>query len=671
MRNHWTIALALAGVATALGQDGKLERGAVLRLYDVGEAIYALPDLVEGQKPNVARVVQGASLQKPTDFAPLSDNFLTQLEFWLDVPTDGVYEFRLTSDDGSRLLVNQALVIDHDGTHGPTPAEGKAALKAGRSHVLVLHFDAGGGELLDLAYRPPGKPEFQPIPADAIWCSPGTLETSPGRKRVIPPLRRGKPGDGRPLAGMHPGFRLETIPSEVDQVVKPAPGSPVTFTTAALPDQFNQAVIRHTVSLGEVAKDSIIGQPLISDPSQDAIYRVFVDSSGEGGNACVFRFATIAGAADAAACWVTDGGACLGRPTADRAALHPTHRLTPGEKAAFEMLAVRAMQNGVEIEFTRPLDPRVGWDPDSYLVELWPFDAAKKLPATRDGKAAAVKSASVLPDRRRVFLELDGLKASRVVYLRLLPPCISEDGEPPLSTEAWYTLVSLPTDRRGAALPRPPQPPQNVLTDAEKAEGWKLLFDGKSTAGWRGFKNKVVPAGWKAIEGCLVRVGSGGDIITDEEFDDFELKLEWRISPGGNSGIFFRVGEADDLRYVWETAPEMQVLDNSEHADGRSPLTSAGSNYALHAPTKDVTRPVGLFNEVRLVVRGGHVEHWLNGEKIVEYELGSPEWKKLVEGSKFRSMPRYGSLTKGHIALQDHGDRVWYRNIKIRPLTPN
>lgn len=210
----------------------------------------------------------------------------------------------------------------------------------------------------------------------------------------------------------------------------------------------------------------------------------------------------------------------------------------------------------------------------------------------------------------------------------------------------------------------------NELTAKEKAAGWRLLFDGRTTNGWRGFRKKEFPAGWEVRDGCLTHVSGGGDIITVEQFENYELALEWKISPGGNSGIFYHVQELDGLNYVWETGPEMQVLDNAAHADGRNPLTSAGANYALHAPPRDSTAPVGEFNRVRIVCRGDHVEHWLNDVKCVEYDLGSPAWTKLVEGSKFKSMPNYGKFRKGHIALQDHGDLVWYRNVKIRPLKP-
>ena len=343
------------------------------------------------------------------------------------------------------------------------------------------------------------------------------------------------------------------------------------------------------------------------------------------------------------------------------------------------MLAVRAMTNGFEIEFTKPLDPRCGWEADSYYIEQWPFSAegtegtepearARVSPPRRDGVRYPVKSASVSPDRKKVFLEIENLKESHVVYIRLLPPCVSEDGDLPWSTEAWYTLNAIPRNRFGKVLAPPAKGPQNFLTAEEKAADWELLFDGKTTDGWRGYKKARFPdQGWEVIDDCIVRVGpGGGDICTVEQFDNFELKLDWRICAAGNSGIFCRVDER--YGWPWESGPEMQVLDNAEHADGRNPKTSAGSNYALHAPVRDVTEPVGFFNQVRIVADGPHVEYWLNDVKIVEYELESPEWEKLVAESKFKNMPHHGRIKKGHIVLQDHGDKVWYRNIKIRRL---
>lgn len=208
----------------------------------------------------------------------------------------------------------------------------------------------------------------------------------------------------------------------------------------------------------------------------------------------------------------------------------------------------------------------------------------------------------------------------------------------------------------------------NVLTAAERAAGWRPLFDGRTLNGWRGYHMSAPPSGWQVVDGAITRVAEGGDLITNDEFGNFELALEWKISPGGNSGIIYRVVEDSLLDYVWRSGPEYQVLDNARHPDGRDPKTSAGSDFALYAPVRDVTRPVGEWNQARIVVNGNHVEHWMNGVKLLEYELGSPDWEARVAASKFHTMPRYGRAARGHIALQDHEAWVAYRNIRIRPL---
>lgn len=221
----------------------------------------------------------------------------------------------------------------------------------------------------------------------------------------------------------------------------------------------------------------------------------------------------------------------------------------------------------------------------------------------------------------------------------------------------------------------------NFLTEKEMAAGWQLLFDGISTKGWRGFKQGHFPEyGWQARDGLLSveysgkgEEGHGGDIITEEQFDDFELMLEWKISPGGNSGVMFRVTESETYGESWNTAPEIQILDDfgfEKYNDGYviNIKQMSGANYDLHAPSFYFTRPVGEWNQLYLKVQGSHVEQWLNGNKIVEYELWSPEWQALVKKSKFSVYPDYGLAKAGHIALQDHGCAAWFRNIKIRRI---
>ena len=206
----------------------------------------------------------------------------------------------------------------------------------------------------------------------------------------------------------------------------------------------------------------------------------------------------------------------------------------------------------------------------------------------------------------------------------------------------------------------------NTLTPTEAAEGWELPFDGQTTNEWRGFKQSTMPAGWQAVDGALTRVGEGGDIVTKATFENFDLQFEWKIETGGNSGVFFRVTEDEDA--VWHTAPEMQVLDDDAHPDGQAAMTSAGSDYALYGRSEDVVKPVGEWNHSRIVVNGSHVKYWLNNVQVVDYELWSDDWEQRVAASKFAAYPNFGRARRGHFALQDHGNPVYYRNIKVREL---
>jgi hypothetical protein len=216
----------------------------------------------------------------------------------------------------------------------------------------------------------------------------------------------------------------------------------------------------------------------------------------------------------------------------------------------------------------------------------------------------------------------------------------------------------------GAFAKDKPMAAHNTLTAAEQAAGWKLLFDGKTTAGWRGFKQAGIGPGWNVADGILLPDPKvAHDIITKEPFENFELSFDWRISKGGNSGVMFHVIEVGDETY--ESGPEYQILDNSR---GEPPLEQAGGLFALYAPSKDVARPVGEFNHARLVVDHGKVQHWLNGVKVAEYEIGSPDFKARVAASKFTRWPQFATGKTGFIALQNHGDQVAFRDIKIRPL---
>ena len=213
-------------------------------------------------------------------------------------------------------------------------------------------------------------------------------------------------------------------------------------------------------------------------------------------------------------------------------------------------------------------------------------------------------------------------------------------------------------------------------------EGWITLFDGTSTEGWRGYNKAAFPEkGWEISEGTLHCIGSGkgeaggqgGDILYDKKFSNFHLKLEWKISEGGNSGIMYLVQEAPEWTAPWKTGPEMQILDNERHPDaqaGQNGNRQAGALYDLIPAVPQNAKPAGEWNTVEIKVYKGSVWHIQNGETVLEYHLWTTEWNELVKNSKFPALnPDWANVPKeGYIGLQDHGNDVWYRNIKIRPL---
>ncbi len=218
----------------------------------------------------------------------------------------------------------------------------------------------------------------------------------------------------------------------------------------------------------------------------------------------------------------------------------------------------------------------------------------------------------------------------------------------------------------------------NVLTEQQKADGWQLLFDGQSTKGWHKYGGAPVGSAWKIADGALYldtaqkenwQTKGGGDIVTDDEFENFHLKLEWKIAPGGNSGIMFYVHE-DTVKYKWpwETGPEMQVLDNAAHADSKIEKHKAGDLYDLISCSKETVKPAGEWNLAEVKCVNGKLEFFLNGENVVTTTLWDDNWKKMVAGSKFVKMPDFGTYKKGKIALQDHGNMVSYRNVMIKKL---
>jgi len=207
--------------------------------------------------------------------------------------------------------------------------------------------------------------------------------------------------------------------------------------------------------------------------------------------------------------------------------------------------------------------------------------------------------------------------------------------------------------------------PTVTMSAEERAVGYRPLFDGASLFGWRIYHGTGT-GGWKVEKGIIERGTGGGDLVTTETFGNFDLRLEWKVAPGGNSGIIYRIDDSGDATYM--TGPEMQVLDDERHLDGKSRLTAAGAVYGLYPAPEGVVKRAGEWNAARIVVNGNHVEHWLNGKRIAQYELGSAEWAQKVAASKFNDWKGYGKFPRGRIGLQDHGDQVSFRNIRIRVL---
>jgi len=213
---------------------------------------------------------------------------------------------------------------------------------------------------------------------------------------------------------------------------------------------------------------------------------------------------------------------------------------------------------------------------------------------------------------------------------------------------------------------------QNTLTNDEKKAGWQLLFDGKTTAGWHGYNMKGIYSAWRVADGELYLDATApdrGDIITDQEFENYELMLEWKITDCGNSGIIFNSIESPKYKHAYETGPEMQILDNACAPDAKIPKHRAGNLYDLIAPATESAKPANQWNAVRIISNKGHLELWLNGALQAETTMFTPEWEAMIAKAKWKNYPDFGKSNKGRVMLQgDHEGRVSFRNIKVRLL---
>ena len=419
------------------------------------------------------------------------------------------------------------------------------------------------------------------------------------------------------------------------------------------------------------------GQMIHGEVTHGGIKRVYIEQVNKQYQGAVFRFTQGLEAGVNRLIWGPDGSLYVGGVGSSgnwsdgENRRYGLQRLTYNAHTTFEMLAVRAQSDGLELEFTAPIEMGSGQRAEAYRIQQWYYLPTENYGGPKmDLKELEIKSVHLSDDRKKVFLELPGMKAGHVIHVRIYQPFRSSDKQSLWTTEAWYTMNQIPVDLPGFKNPVPPTK-HNSLTQKESAEGWKLLFDGKTTNGWRNFQSVDIGRAWKVVDGTLMldpNIEDGGDILTVEQYQDYELVLQWKIETGGNSGIMYNVLEDTVYDQPWHTGPEMQILDNLRHSDGRIETHRAGDLYDMIACKFVSANGPNDWNSVRILSKDGKMSFWQNGYEVVSFEMHTPEWDQMVSESKFKDRPGFGKSVKGHIALQDHGDRVWFRNIKIRQL---
>lgn len=417
------------------------------------------------------------------------------------------------------------------------------------------------------------------------------------------------------------------------------------------------------------------GQMIHGEVTHGGIKRDYVEKIKGEYQGAVFRFSQGLEVGINRMEWGADGALYVGGLGGAQDFGHQGHqfglqRLTYNGTPPFEMLAIRAKANGMEIKFTEPLRIGDGTDPEDYLVQQWYYKWANEEnnQQKRDLRNLKVRSVTLSEDRRTVFLELEGMKERHVIYIQLQAPFLSASNRQLWSNEGWYTLNAIP-DTPGKVEPYPFPSKNNALTPPEKAQGWALLFDGKSTSGWRGIAVANQTAGWQAQRGHLASGGESTLLVTERSYTNFELELEWQLDTGAEGGILYHVPAGGDYQKMLAVSPRLQIIDDQNHPDAKLINThQTGANFDVQPPKYRVSKATGEYNHGRLVVKEGHVEHWVNGIKVLTYQLGSGEWKNSLTGSIYENQPDYGIANSGRIALLNEQGKMQFRNIRIREL---